>query len=111
MERKVVVPVHLKFFRNAASIVAAHSEELGLTGYGENEAAASKSFKKVFGLFVHVSRTEGFLEDILDRLKVDWKWEDEYQDDYEDVSGLRPTEGDKFIPVQEDDKEAVTIAA
>lgn len=109
MERKVVVPVHLRFFRNDdLNIVAAHSDDLGLTGYGENEAAASKSFKKVFGLFIHVARTEGFLEDILGRLKVDWKWEDEYQDDYEDVSGLRPAE---FIPVQEGDKQAVTIAA
>lgn len=119
MERKVVIPVRLKYFHNEGlSVTAAHSHELGLTGYGDSREEARESFKKVFSLFVHVSRTEGFLEDILNRLGVVWKWADEFSEDYEDVSKLRPSISDtpvsertEFTPVPEGDKKAITMAA
>ena len=119
MARKVVIPVRLKYFRNEGlSVIAAHSHELGLTGFGSSEDEAREAFKKVFSLFVHVSRTEGFLEDILNRLGVDWKWADESPEDYEDVSKLRPdfsetsvSECTEFTPVPEGDKKAITMAA
>ena len=111
MTRKVVIPVHLTYFSNDdLNIIAAHSQELGLTGYGNSEEEARQSFKKVFCLFVQTSRAEGFLEDMLNRLGVEWKWADESSETFEDVSALRPYKTE-FTPVPEHDKKAITMAA
>ena len=99
MTRKVVVSVHLEFFRNEEGVFAAHSKALGLTGYGQAEGEARASFKRVFSAFIQVSRDEGFLERMLNRIGVEWRWADEYETAYEDVSELA---GGEFLPVSTD---------
>lgn len=97
---KVVVPVHLEYFRNDDhGVVAAHSQELGLTGYGETEDEARESFKRVFSAFIQVSRAEGFLESMLDRIGVRWHRADESTQDYEDVSDRCCSDSSTFVAV------------
>ncbi|MDE0204900.1 MAG: hypothetical protein OXP66_02565 [Candidatus Tectomicrobia bacterium] len=107
-ERKVVVPIHLTYFHNEeAAVIVAHSEDFGLTGYGRTDEGALESFKRVFSAFIGVSRSEGFLENMLNRIGVAWRWADEYEEDYEDVSGYgenpgersRKSSGGNFVPV------------
>ena len=108
---KVVVPVHLEFLRNDAhSVVAAHSQELGLTGYGETEEGARESFKRVFSAFIQVSRAEGFLENMLDRIGVRWYRADETDQDYEDVSDRCFSDSSTFVAVSTTNT-GITMAA
>ena len=100
MADKVVVPVHLDFFRNEKhSIVAAHSSALGLTGYGSTEEESQESFKRVFSAFIQVSRAEGFLESMLERIEVRWYRADESPQDYEDVSDRCCSDSSTFVEV------------
>lgn len=113
-QRKVVVPIHLKYFRNEdMDVLAVHSEELGLTGYGCTEEEARESFKRVFSAFIQVSRSKGFLENMLNRIGVDWHWADEYEKPYEDVSERFPANsGGSFVAVNSPSKQAMdTMAA
>jgi hypothetical protein len=100
MVGKVVVPVHLNYFRNKEhDFVAAHSRDLGLTGYGKTEEEAHESFKRVFSVFIRVSRSEGFLKSMLDRIGVRWYMADECTQDYEDVSDRCYLDSSTFVEV------------
>ena len=104
MEEKVVVPVYLEYFRNDHhSVVAAHSRALGLTGYGKNEGDARESFKRVFSAFIQVSRAEGFLESMLNRIGVSWYKAAESTQDYEDVSDRCCSDSSTFVAVSTTD--------
>ena len=91
MEGRVVVIVSLAVFQHdERGIFAARFRELGLTSYGYSIPAAEESLKRLFNTFVRSHREMGRLEERLNEMDVEWHWEEEYSDPYEDTSDTVP---------------------
>lgn len=61
---------------------------MGLTGYGDTEGAAWQAFKELFSVAIKFYRERGQLEQEMNDAGVEWQWADDYDGEYEDVSGL-----------------------
>ena len=61
---------------------------MGLTGYGNTESAAWQAFKELFSVAIWFYRERGRVEQELNDAGVEWQWADDYEGEYEDVSGL-----------------------
>ena len=79
MERVVVVNIPLKLsIHSDDHVVAARCDALGLTSYGYSRAEATSKFKQLFNRCVHAYREKGKLEDVLNRVGLEWWWESDY---------------------------------
>ena len=69
--------------RKFEGVYTARLRELGLTAYGRTEQEAKVAVNKLFNEFVEEHQTRGNLETLLNRLPINWYWEDDYSDDWE----------------------------
>ena len=94
LEGKVVVDttMHSGFYEDLERWVA-RLEGYGLTAYGETEKEAISIAEAMFAGEIRVHRRLGNLELWLNKLGVDWDWDDNYvkseEREYKDVSSLR----------------------
>ena len=81
-QSRVIVVVKEELYTHRASgVVAARYCSMGLTAYGDTTDDASNKLKKMFNQEVNYYREKGLLSDRLERLGVEWYWEDEYPSD------------------------------
>ena len=93
MEGRVVVVVSLDVSQHdERGIFAARFRELGLTSYGYSIPVAEESLKRLFNTFVKSHREMGRLEERLNELGVDWHWETDYSEAYEDTDAAPAVE-------------------
>lgn len=81
-DRLVVVRAMPEMTYNAkGELHAASFPSMGLTSFGDTPEVALKRLKRLFRAFIDTQRRLGILEETLNRLGVEWYWEDEYPAD------------------------------
>ena len=88
----VILTVSYAYYEDA-ELHAASFADMGLTSFGNTPSRALRRLKTQYRDYIHALRNHGLIKENLDRLGVEWYWDDEYPEDrprFEQTNDISP---------------------